>query len=162
MPKCNGDCFNCPYDDCILHDGDIDTDDTKELDKELDLLNLVDSDKKEKQMEYYQQNRDWLLAYYKQYYRENKEKYLEYAKRYRQRNKERISQIYKNYCQRNKERIKARHKRYYQNNRKYFAVYAKQRYRKKKKANYKAWMVKYQEFLKNRRCNINVGKDEFE
>lgn len=151
MPKCNGDCFNCPFDDCILDDEDFDTDNTEELDQELDLLNMVDSDKKKKQMEYYQQNRDWLLAYYKQYYRENKGKYLEYAKRYRQRNKERISQIYKNYCQRNKERIKARHKRYYQNNRKYFAVYAKQRYRKKKKANYKAWMVKYQEFLKNRR-----------
>lgn len=135
MPKCNGDCFNCPFDDCILDYEDIDTDDTEELDRELDLLNMVDSDKKEKQMEYYQQNRYWLLAYYKQYYRQNKEKYKEYAKRYRQRNKE---------------RIKARHKRYYQNNRKYFAVYAKQRYRKKKKENYKAWMKKYQEFLKNR------------
>ena len=48
MPKCNGDCFNCPYDDCILDDEDIDTDDTKELDKELDLLDAVDLDKKKK------------------------------------------------------------------------------------------------------------------
>lgn len=150
MPKCNGDCFNCPFDDCVLDYDDIDTDDTEELDRELDLLNMVDSDKKEKQMKYYQQNRYWLLTYNKHYYRQNKEKYKEYAKRYRQRNKERISQIYKNYCQRNKERIKARNKRYYQNNRKYFSVYAKQRYRKKKKENYKAWLKKYQEFLKNR------------
>lgn len=147
MPKCNGDCFNCPFDDCILDDEDIDTDDTEELDQELDLLNMVDSDKKKKWREQYQKNREWILAYHRQYRKENKEWILAYYKRYRQGNKE---------------RIKALHKRYYQNNRKYFAVYAKQRYRKKKKANYKAWMKKYQEFLKNRRCNINVGKDEFE
>ena len=166
MPKCNGNCFNCPYDDCILDDEDFDTDDTEELDQKLDLLNMVDSDKKKKQREwarkYYQQNREWILACCKQYRRKNKERiskrrkqyyqkkkkyFLARQKQYYQKNKKRIATYYKQYCQKNKERILAYEKRYRQ---------------KRKKENFKAWMVKYQEFLKNRRCNINVGKDEFE
>lgn len=58
---CNGDCFNCKYDDCV-------NDDVKPVDAELTEKELLKAKKKA-------EARERKKAYMKRYYQENKDRY---------------------------------------------------------------------------------------
>lgn len=76
--KCNMDCFNCPYPDCI-NDGR-----QSFTEKMMLAASCVDSaahrhmklePKEQKKRDYYRDHLDYFREYQKRYYREHKEKY---------------------------------------------------------------------------------------
>ena len=72
--RCDRDCFNCIYDDCI-------EDKVK--------LSSANKDRTEYFKEYYQKNKERRQQYFKEYYQENKERIkANHNKRYRSRKKQ--------------------------------------------------------------------------
>lgn len=95
MKKCNGDCFNCIYPDCIL-------------DVSGGLSNA------EKATEEYQEKRKLELKKYWMLYQEkNKERIKETKKAYYEKNKERLKEYSKKYYFDHKEAYQKYHKQYY-------------------------------------------------
>ena len=89
---CNGDCFNCIYDDCILPEDYL---------KKQYRKNFIKSHPK----------------YYAEYREKNREQIREKSKVYREKNKEQIRERKKAYYEKNKEQILEREKVYREKNR---------------------------------------------
>lgn len=103
---CNKDCFNCPYEDCILDD--LDLEDYEELDK-ID-QNIMTSDV----------NDDWIAKkreYQKNYYQNNKARMLEKSKAWHEAHKAEMKAYKQAYYQAHKEEIKLKQRKYYEENR---------------------------------------------
>jgi len=81
--------------------------------------------------QYYEDNREKLLAHQKQYYEDNRDKILEYQKQYHQDNREKISEQQKQYRQDNCDKIKEYQTQYSENNRKKKNEYDKKRRKEK-------------------------------
>ena len=89
MKSCNGDCFNCEFNDCVLSE------------KECGKLEPLDS-KTQKQK-----------SARHEYYLKNKEKYIARAVEWRKKNKEKAYEIDKKYRANNQEQVKeGNHRRY--------------------------------------------------
>jgi hypothetical protein len=71
---------------------------------------------RENKKEYYEENREQLLASYKKYRELNKDKIIENKKDYREKNKEKISEKMKDYREKNKEKISEKKREYYEKN----------------------------------------------
>jgi len=92
MNKCNEDCFNCPYEDCILSDSDILKREkiSDELERQARIMSYKPhkhkpkKDKKEYKHNYYQEHREELLDYQRIYYQNHKEKRRAYQRKYYQ------------------------------------------------------------------------------
>ena len=71
---CNRDCFNCPYEDCVVDELTMaDRRELKEIDAEF--VNPKSSKQKKiaaKKREYYQANKDEIAAYQREYYQRRK------------------------------------------------------------------------------------------
>ena len=83
--KCDRDCFNCPYPDCIEDEMTAeDYDEARERDKEI-LFRKSGKQKKiaAKQKAYREANREEIAAKQKAYYEANREKYNAYMRDYR-------------------------------------------------------------------------------
>ena len=88
-------------------------------------------EKKQKQKEYYEANKERILAQRKIYKENNKHSIKEYSNNYKKNNKE----IIKEYYQENKEIIKEKQKLYYQNNQEVIKEYYQNNKEKVKKYN---------------------------
>jgi hypothetical protein len=122
VSKCNHDCFNCPYSDCIIPEEEItlqeiidaDRRDGKPQSKEIKKALARERMKKwyaenkdyakAKQKEYYEKHKDERKKYYeankekkKQYYQKNREKIIEYQRRYRKEHPEMFKSSYRKY-----------------------------------------------------------------
>lgn len=101
--KCNGDCFNCKFTDCIADNEDI-----NELEKENPVVIVSEKEikreqKKSRMRNYYYSHATEISECRKDYYEKNKEEVKE-------KNKIR----YREYYQKNREKIIAKRKEYYQ------------------------------------------------
>ena len=76
--RCNFDCFNCIYNDCINNGNSY-------------------------SQEYYDKNRNKILAYHREYYQKNKDKILDCYKEYRQKNRDKILAYHKEYYAKKRE-----------------------------------------------------------
>jgi hypothetical protein len=83
--KCNGDCENCVYDDCIASTKEILEMDSKDKGHYTGLGNY---DELSTDQKYYVRNREKYIARAKKYYADNKEKKKEYNRKYYQKHKE--------------------------------------------------------------------------
>lgn len=105
MPKCDYNCFECKFDDCILTDAEcVD----KDLDDRLDIIAKF-GEFDEKKLDQLRKKRERQRAYYKN----NKERF----QKYEQENKEKIAKRKKEWYQRNKARISEQQRQYRQNKR---------------------------------------------
>ena len=77
---------------------------------------MTPEEKKAANKQYYQENKERILARRKQYYEQNKERENANAREYREENKERILADKKKWYENNKERETARVKQYYEAN----------------------------------------------
>lgn len=91
MSKCNRDCFNCPYPDCILPDGEMTKEEARRAQKR----------------SYYERNKIKLNAVSTAWARANADKVREAAKRRRQADPEKYRTYCRNYYNANRERILA-------------------------------------------------------
>lgn len=78
--RCNRDCFNCPYEDCILEESDITLAERVAL-RELERDFVLPKSRKEKE----------IAAYQKAYREANREEIAAYKKAYREANREKIA-----------------------------------------------------------------------
>ena len=83
MAKCDKDCLNCIYDDCI--NSAVKSDDTEKKDRERA----------------------------KRYYREHREERLAYLRAYREKNRKRINEKQKEYYRKHSEEIRKARREYY-------------------------------------------------
>lgn len=77
---CNMDCFHCPYPDC--------TNNSMETKKERAMRE--ETEKKSRQMQWYYNNREKVLAHQKEYNAEHKEERSAYYKKYYEKNREKL------------------------------------------------------------------------
>lgn len=100
--KCNGDCFNCEYDDCILEYDDV------PLDEELDefILDKETYEERKRSREFYKNNKEWFREYHRNYYLKHKDKFKAYKHAYYIKNKEWISKKNSIYKKRKYQEIK--------------------------------------------------------
>lgn len=83
--------------------------------------------------QYYEKNKDKILAHNKQYYGNNKENIIKHQKLYVQQNKEQLAKSHKKYYESNKEQIKEEKKQYYEKNKEIMKNKMKIYYEKNKK-----------------------------
>lgn len=83
--KCNGDCENCVYDDCIASTKEILEMDSKDKGYYTGLGRYEELTTDQK---YYVRNREKYIARANKYYADNKEKKKEYNRKYYQKHKE--------------------------------------------------------------------------
>lgn len=74
--KCDFNCLNCPFPDCV-NDDDRSPEESKIL-KDISIADGYKSTKKKRENQ-------------KKYYQEHREKYLEYLKKYREKNREKLN-----------------------------------------------------------------------
>lgn len=139
--KCNMDCFNCIYPDCIIDEKDIQVE-------------------KRTQSSYYELNREKCLARSNEYNRTHREQRREYDRKRYEKNRERLKAIRREYYAEQKpivddpvrkdqkrkaaldyyyehlEERKAYNRNYYQEHREYFIQKAKDRYKRRKEVAY--------------------------
>lgn len=99
--KCDGDCFNCKFTDCILDYDEVPTDEKIDefiLDNEI-------LKKREKAREKYRENREHLRSLWDKYYYSNKDKFKTYKHNYYIQKKDRILKQQSTYRENNRERI---------------------------------------------------------
>lgn len=123
MNKCNMDCFNCQFDDCI-NDSDYSITELKEFDAFIDKFIIDDSSNNEKSVDRYnhsQKGRDCRKRYLKsdkgraaQKRYANSEAAKEKRKISNAKNIDSIRKSKREYYKRNKEKIKEYNKKYYQ------------------------------------------------
>lgn len=90
--KCeHGDCFTCPYEDCIA--------DAKELPKE------APSQGSEYHKTWYEAHKEHVRAYQKKYYQEHKIKCLEQRRQYREQHKEEQREYARKRYQENRDKL---------------------------------------------------------
>ena len=84
--KCDGDCFHCKFDDCILNYDEV------PMDERLDDFILDDKivKRRERMRQKYKENRDHIRALWDKHYYANKEKFKEYKHEYYLKNRKRI------------------------------------------------------------------------
>lgn len=84
--KCDGDCFNCKFDDCILDYDEVPTD------ERLDdfILDEKIVKRRERMRQKYKENRDHIRALWDKHYNANKEKFKIYKHNYYIKNRDRI------------------------------------------------------------------------
>ena len=83
--------------------------------------------------EWYQDNREEILAYHKQYDEDHKKEKSAYDKQYREDNKKELSAKGKQYREDNKKELSAKKKQYYQDNKEEISAKGKQYYQDNKK-----------------------------
>lgn len=88
--KCNRDCFNCPYDDCI--EDELELEDYRaeaEMEREL-LFSKTAAQKKAaaRQKAYREANREKVAARQKAWYEANRENWARYMREYRRKKKQ--------------------------------------------------------------------------
>ena len=93
--RCNRDCFNCPYEDCILEESDITLAERVAL-QEMERDFVLPKSRKEKEIAaykkaYYEANREEIAARQKAYREANREEIAAYQKAYREANREKIA-----------------------------------------------------------------------
>ena len=106
--ECNRDCFNCPFEDCIVDD--LNADDYRALsviEKEI----LFPKTAKQKKIAagkkaYYEANREKIAAGQKAYYEANREKIAAGQKAYREANREKYNQYMRDYLKKRREAMK--------------------------------------------------------
>lgn len=111
MSKCNGDCFNCVFDDCV-NDEDL----PREIQKGT----------------YYERHRAERQAYQREYARKKygcKPK-VEKPKKTEEEIKEYKRQVAKAYYQANREKCIAENRKYYKEHREYFLRKSRERYKR--------------------------------
>lgn len=107
--KCNRDCFNCPFPDCIEDEMTAaDYDEARERDREI----IFPKSRKEKELAakkkaYYQENREEIAAKQKAYYQANREELAAKKKAYREANREELAAKQKAYREANREKRNA-------------------------------------------------------
>ena len=84
---CNGDCFNCVYDDCIYDEG----------------IDPKKARKRETQRRYYEKHKEKMQAYKRQWYEENKEHCREQKREWYRKNREKKLAYGKQHYLENKE-----------------------------------------------------------
>ncbi len=93
MKPCDGNCFECVFDDCILGD-DLTFDDIK-ISREIEAAANPKTQKElaiaAKQREYRERNREEIAAYKREYYERNREEIAAYKREYYERNREEIA-----------------------------------------------------------------------
>lgn len=120
---CNRDCFNCPFDDCVVDDYTYDeVVEARERDKEYALTEMDNSTREkvkkntEYLREYYQKNKDKKSEYNRWYREEHKDEMREYYCKYRQEHKEAIQayqrEYQRKYRQEHKEELNAYQREY--------------------------------------------------
>lgn len=123
---CNRDCFNCPFDDCVVDDYTYDeVVEARERDKEYALTEMDNSTR-----EKVKKNTEYL----REYYQKNKDKIREYNRWYCEEHKDEMREYYRKYAQENKEAIKAYKREYYQKNREARKEYQREYRRRRKEA----------------------------
>ena len=100
--KCDGDCFHCKFDDCILDYDEV------PLDENLDdyILDPDEVRKREKSRRKYRENREHIRALWDKYYYSHKEKIKEYKHKYYLKHKDRIIKQQVNYQKKRREKIR--------------------------------------------------------
>lgn len=109
--KCNRDCFNCKYDDCIL-DCINEEERISSIERDIDILSEDkpgDSYKKR----YYWKNRDKCKQWSKETYYRHKEKQNERSKEYYHTHKERARELNQRWQEEHRELIRSRQHEYY-------------------------------------------------
>lgn len=86
MKKCDGNCFNCKFSDCILSYDEV------SIDERLDdfILDQEIVKRREKARQNYRENRKHIRALWDKYYYAHKDKIKEYKHKYYVKNKKRI------------------------------------------------------------------------
>ena len=100
MPKCDKDCFNCPYPDCIV---DNDGSESRDIDKILGLRKK----KLEYSKKYYRDHIEERREYGRAYYRKHKDSMYAYQKEWREKNRERHNANMRAWYAKNRERVQA-------------------------------------------------------
>lgn len=127
--KCNHDCFNCPYPDCI-NDDLIHADYLAE--KEIDQFAGANEPKsstkrREYKRQYRQEHLEQDKAYQRQYYQEHAEEKKAATRKWTKENKERVATYGKEYREKNKEYYKEYKRRYYQEHKAHWNDYKKKK-----------------------------------
>ena len=107
MEKCNMDCFNCPYPDCINYE--MTAEDYQEA-LQRDRVTLNSNEKlklNEKKRAYYAENRERRLAWQRDYYQANRDHIRAKQKAYYEANREEIAAKQKAY----RERLRGQHEK---------------------------------------------------
>lgn len=84
---CNGDCFNCVYDDCIYDEG----------------IDPTKARKRETQRRYYEKHKEKMQAYKRQWYEEHKEHVRQQKREWYEKNKQKKLEYGRQHYQANKE-----------------------------------------------------------
>ena len=116
MSKCNGDCFNCVFDDCILDEHE----------------SVPKIEKADTKLSYYERNKESRRAYQREYARKKygyKPK-VDKPKKTEEEIKEYKRQVAKAYYQANREKCIAENRKYYKEHRDYFLRKSRERYKR--------------------------------
>lgn len=116
--KCNYDCFNCKYSDCIANEATVaEMKQQKEYEKELARKKELESENidyrrrwelknyeraRENKRRWYEQNKERIKAKKKKYYEENKERLLEQQKQHKKKEKEYYNAVVREYKRKNR------------------------------------------------------------
>ena len=103
--KCDGDCFHCKFDDCV-----VDLDEVP-VDEDTDQYVFCKAEMNYRQ-QYYYKHKDYYRLAYKKYREAHKKKLNQKKREYYIKNKERLKEYAKNYYLNNKKTIKAKNKEY--------------------------------------------------
>lgn len=123
MEKCNMDCFNCPYPDCI--NDEMTAEDYQEaLQRDRVTLNSKEKLKlNEKKRAYYADNRERRLAWQRDYYQANRDHIRAMRKAHYYANRAEELTKRKAYEEKNREKLQAWRREYYQENRERLVAY---------------------------------------
>lgn len=120
--KCNRDCFNCPFPDCVVDDiTDEERDELEQIDREI--LKTVTEKQlaaKARQHEYYLLHKDLICQRHKEWVAKHPKQHRKQAREWYRKNKRKKKRIdrrsyYKLYYQLHKDEILAKRKKYYEN-----------------------------------------------
>ena len=103
MFRCDLDCLNCKYPDCILNGKELKLlykEDSKLIDNYVEMNDGL-GENRERFKKYYQKNKEKI----KERFKENKDKLKEYYKKYRQENKDKLKEYSKKYYREKKEKL---------------------------------------------------------
>lgn len=102
LKKCDGDCFNCKFSDCILDYEEVPTNER--------IDDFIVDDKivkrRERARRKYKENREHIRALWDKHYYANKEKFKEYKHNYYLKNKDRIQEQQLIYQKNRRKKIK--------------------------------------------------------
>ena len=88
--KCNHNCFECPYDDCICDD-DVSWQERVEADKRDQVHTRLTDVQRRKEKEYRDRHREQRNAYAREYYRRHREERIAYQIAYAKSHREQVN-----------------------------------------------------------------------